>query len=128
MTAVKVPAAPRALSATGKRLWAAVLGEYELGPHELSILTEACHTADAMAELQREISKLGVMERTGFEVAKVRAALREIRQQRLVYLKLLGQLNLPVGDEDAKAAKHTRHRPRIRSNAGLSAVVDIGGA
>lgn len=118
MAAVKVPAAPRTLGAAGRELWADVLGVYELGPHERALLLQAAHTLDSITELQREVSKLGVMERTGFETSGVRAALREARQQQLTYLKLLGQLNLPAdAGEEAKPVKNTRHRPRTRLSA-----------
>ncbi|MDC9015127.1 terminase [Mycobacterium marinum] len=109
------PSAPAGLKPAGKRLWDAVVNDYELDEWERSLLVEACRTADTIDALQSVIDTLGV-DCAGKELA-------EIRQQRLVYARLLAALRMPAGDETDQAAGR---RPQRR--VGVRGVYGIAGA
>jgi hypothetical protein len=94
------PAAPRGLKASGKALWKAVSGPFELEPHELSILREVCRTADAIDALQAVVDVQGVLNESS-QGTRVHPALVELRAQRLAYTKLIGALELPAPDVES---------------------------
>jgi hypothetical protein len=96
---------PRGLKAQGRRLWDSVIADYELDEHERSLLLQVCQTADIIADLQATIETLGV-DCAARELA-------EIRQQRLVYAKLVASLRLPAGDVESDPAAG-RRRPQRR--------------
>jgi hypothetical protein len=83
--------ATRRLKAAGQRLWDSVLAEFQLEPYELSLLTQAAQTLDIIDDLQAVIETLGV-DTAGRELA-------EVRQQRLVYARIIVALRLPNGLE-----------------------------
>jgi hypothetical protein len=85
--------APKGLKAPGRRLWRAVVGTYDLESHEELLLEQACHVADACADLQDAVD-------TGPLIADDRAApaLVELRQQRLLLGRLLAALRVPGED------------------------------
>ena len=106
--------APRGLKPAGRRLWDSVLADFELDEHERGLLLQTCQTADIIADLQTVIETLGV-DCAGRELA-------EIRQQRLVYARLVAALRLPAGDESSPASRRRPQRRQIRG------VYSIGGA
>jgi len=83
-----------------------VLADFELGQDELSLLLEACQTADIIAELQSTIETLGV-DCAGKELA-------EVRQQRLAYARLVAALRLPGGLNDESGRDRRPRRCQIR--------------
>lgn len=106
----KLPA-PRGLSTSGKRLWAAVSGEWDLDVHEQLLLLQACRCADQLDRLAVESAKHGVTT-TNYKGDEVpHPSLTEARQQSLVLARLLASLRMPVGDEGEEK------RPQRRSGA-----------
>jgi hypothetical protein len=47
----ETPATPTGLREDGERPWTAVVDDYELGQHELDLLTQACHSLDSLAAI-----------------------------------------------------------------------------
>jgi hypothetical protein len=78
-----------------------VLSQFALDEHELTLLTELAHTADTMADLQRQVDKDGSLLRKDFEgPPRPHPVLVELRAQRLVYARLVKTLGLPTGLAD----------------------------
>lgn len=111
-----VPSAPRGTGPEGRRLWRAVLGEFELEEHELSLLRQAVRVADTCAQLQALVDEQGPL-RDG----KAHPALVELRQQRILLARLIVALRVPLGDEGAPAAGRQQRR-------GIRGVYGIKGA
>ncbi len=112
------PAAPDGAGEAGRRLWAAVTGEYDLAEHELALLRQAVSTADLCETLQTVVGEQGPL-RDG----KAHPALVELRQQRILLARLVVALRVPMGDEDgadAGSANRTQYR-------GLRGVYSIKG-
>ncbi len=92
--------APVGTGLAGRRLWGAVVQEYELEEHELLLLREAARTADLLDELEKRIKAEGaVIESPQGE--KAHPAVVEARQQRIALARLLAALRLPAGEEEA---------------------------
>lgn len=91
-----IPAAPMGSKAAGRRLWRAVLADYELDEHELLLLAQAARVADLCVELQRLVDEDGPL--VG-EPRRINPALVELRQQRLVLARLVVALRVPLGDQ-----------------------------
>jgi hypothetical protein len=110
----RAPSAPKGTKASGKRLWASILREYELEEHELVLLREMVRTVDQLDALQ------AITEREGLLVAgqglgrKVHPAVVEARQLRIALARLAAALRLPAGDEESKDAKVGTRRPQRR--------------
>jgi hypothetical protein len=103
--------APRGLKLAGRRLWDSVLADFLLDEHERGLLLQACQTLDIVADLQAAIERLGV------DCAP--RELAEIRQQRLVYARLVAALRLPGGlDHDESGRK----RPQRRAIRGVYSI------
>lgn len=100
--ATKVPSPPSDLRRSGRALWRDVLERYELDRHELTILREACRTADALDGLQALLDAEGLMGETS-QGPRVHPALVEARQQRITFARLLTALRIPAGEQDGRA-------------------------
>lgn len=96
----EIPEAPNGLHDSGLQLWRDVLSGYELDPHELLILKEACRTADRLDALAKEAEggPLTTKNFKGDEVAN--PLLVESRQQSIVFSRLVASLRLPVEGPD----------------------------
>lgn len=103
------PKPPAGLQATGRALWRAVMGEYDLEQHETTILREACRTADSLDALQALLDAEGYMGETS-QGPRVHPALVELRQQRVTFARLLTALRIPQGEGDTRG--QTRGTPR----------------
>ncbi|MGI8529655.1 MAG: hypothetical protein ACR2KO_09280 [Geodermatophilaceae bacterium] len=57
----KLPRPPAGAQQAGRRLWRAVLGDYELAEHELVLLREAVAVVDVCHELQGAVAAHGPM-------------------------------------------------------------------
>jgi hypothetical protein len=98
--------APNGAKAAGKRLWSAVLTDYELAEHELVLLTQAVHVADTCDELQR-----------------TQPAGAELRAQRLLLARLVVALRVPIGDQEMPSKTGA---PRLQRR-GIRGLYAIGG-
>ncbi|MDQ1636321.1 MAG: hypothetical protein QOJ32_3130 [Frankiaceae bacterium] len=89
------PRPPRGSQAAGKRLWRAVLADYELDEHELALLRQAVRRADLCEALQAQVDDDGPLI-----AGKPHPALVELRQQRIVLARLIVALRVPLGEQD----------------------------
>jgi hypothetical protein len=99
--AEKPPAPPSELRKSGRALWRAVLEEFDLDRHEVTILREAARTADALDGLQALLDAEGLMGVTS-QGPRVHPALVEARQQRLTFARLLTALRIPAGETEGR--------------------------
>ncbi len=111
------PAAPRGAGAAGRRLWRAVLAEFELAEHELTLLRQAVHVADLCEDLQQRVDEEGPVLGD-----RAHPALVELRQQRILLARLIVALRVPLGEEEG--ARPPASRPQRR---GLRGVYGIRG-
>lgn len=97
-----LPKAPAGLKASGRALWKAVLSDYVLDQHELTVLREAARTADTCDALQALVDDEGLTAPSSQGV-RAHPALVELRQQRVTFARLLTALRIPAGEvEDGR--------------------------
>ena len=86
---------PTDLDKSGKALWSAVTGLYDLEPHHAIALASACRCSDMVTRLEALLSEsLTVTGSTG--QSRLSPAVAELRQHRLALSKLLIDLALPA--------------------------------
>lgn len=93
----RIPTAPKALSPDARKLWRQVCEEYDdLGPHHLKILQSACECWDRMASLKATIDQDGAIMTDRFGQKKPHPALKEERQARETFARLIRELGLDL--------------------------------
>jgi hypothetical protein len=104
------PKAPTGLRASGKALWAAVVGKYVLTAGELEVLRQAVRTADEVDRLERAVRALPDFVTIG-STGQPRAhpLLSEVRAHRQLLERLCGSLNLPDDDQAVGLRGSSRH-------------------
>ncbi len=102
-----IPPAPRGAQAAGRRLWRAVLQDYELAEHEQVILRQAVHVADVCDELQRQVERDGPLLND-----RAHPALIEARQQRALLARLIVALRVPLEEDEERDGSSTRRSQR----------------
>jgi len=111
---MSTPAPPKGVRTAGRRLWRAVLADYELDEHELTLLRQAVRVADLCDDLQAVVDNEGPVLRAG-ETVRAHPALVELRQQRIVLARLVVALRVPLGDEtDGQQAPPRLQRRALR--------------
>lgn len=91
------PPVPAGLTGSGLALWTSTVAQFGMCEHELSILREACKTADSIDALQSAVDRDGVLN-TSSQGVRAHPALVELRQQRLCFARLMKQLAIPADD------------------------------
>lgn len=115
--AVGVPAGPRGMRAAGRRVWRAVVGEYQLEQHEVALLRELVRCVDLLDELAEVVRRDGLMVEGPGGLPRLHPAAVEARQARIALARLSASLRLPAGDEGAGDAKGGMRRPQRRGAA-----------
>ena len=98
-----IPRAPEGARTAGKRLWKAVLSDFELAEHELALLRQAVRVADLCDQLQAVVEAEGPVLRVDGQ-PRTHPAVVELRQQRIVLARLVVALRVPLGDQEADGA------------------------
>lgn len=114
----RIAPVPPGLQAPGRRLWRAVLTDFELDEHERLLLLEAARTVDVLERLNDEVlaaESLTVTNRRGEPVAHPAAV--EARQQRLALARLLASLRMPSGEEETRPQRRGGARGTYRMRA-----------
>ncbi|MGI9157993.1 MAG: hypothetical protein ACR2FG_15405 [Marmoricola sp.] len=88
----KPPSPPAGAQQAGRRLWRAVVGDYELDEHELTLLRQAVRVADLCDRLQVEVEDGPLLSE-----GRVHPAVVELRQQQIVLARLVVALQIPIG-------------------------------
>jgi hypothetical protein len=94
------PKAPTGARAAGKRLWAAIVGEFVLNEAETVLLREMVRVVDRLDVLDAAVREQGVVVD-----GRVNGALVESRQQALVLAKLAATLRLPTDEQQGGGAR-----------------------
>ena len=89
-------------------LRAALLAGFDLGPHELVLVEEACRTLATCDELALVLELEGLVVAGQAGVPKVHPALVELRHQRTTLARLLVALRVPDLDELGAGARGQR--------------------
>jgi hypothetical protein len=92
-------------------LWRAVLEDFDLEEHELTLLVEAVRTVDVLERLHAVVAAEGEMVTDEKQGRRAHPALVEARQQRIVLARILAALRVPTGDDDDQ---EQRRRPQRR--------------
>ena len=93
--------APSGLGRAGKRLWRTIKGDFELDSRQLLVLEQAARQADALAELEDEVARSGVVASGSRGQLRLSQAVVELRQGRIALSRLLGELSLPEKTEES---------------------------
>jgi hypothetical protein len=118
------PKPPEGAQAAGRRLWRAVLNDYDLEEHELVLLRQAVRAVDACESLQALVDSEGVVVSSP-QGTKAHPALVELRQQQLILARLLAALRVPLGEEGQEPK--TSPGRRLQRRTGVRGVYGISG-
>lgn len=108
---------PDGSRASGRRLWRAVLAEYDLEEHELALLREMVRTVDMLDELAARVLADGSVL-AGPTGTKIHPAVVESRQLRIALARLQAALRLPSGEESEQDRRPQR-RVGVRGVYGI---------
>lgn len=111
---MSAPRPPVGLKASGRALWRAAMGEYEMAAHETAVLREACRTADSCDDLQALLDLEGIVSESS-QGTRVHPALVELRQQRIALARLFAALQIPAEGDGRLAARPLRGVYGLRS-------------
>ena len=87
------PRPPRSLDAAGRRLWRAILLEFEMSPAEVALLELACQAADDAARARSELTN-GITSTGRYGQVVLHPAVMVARQAEASVSRILGQLNV----------------------------------
>ncbi len=118
MSQSDIPRPPAGTKAAGRRLWAAVLAEFEFEEHEMTLFRQVVRIADRLDALNAVVARDGELVTSAGGDVRAHPALVESRQQAIALARLWAALRVPSGDEDAG-------RPQKR--AGVRGVYGVGG-
>lgn len=113
-----LPKPPPGTRAAGRRLWTAVLADFELDEHELVLLAQAVRTLDTVNALDAIVRSEGPMVTTP-SGPKAHPALVEARQQRIVLARIEAALRLPLGEGGSDSAPTRQRRVGARGVYGI---------
>ena len=114
MTREKRPKPPKHLRAATRRWWSAVVGEYELEPHHVRLLTLSAESWDRCVQSREALKKHGVVYVDRFGQPRARPEVAIERDSRIAFARLLRELGLDV----TEPADESRP-PGLRGNANL---------
>jgi len=106
--AQKARHAPRQLSEEAKAFWRAVVADYDLESHHLSILERACEQLDRLRQAQAAIDEHGVLIEGRFGL-KQNPAVAMARDATTLHLRSLRELGLDL-ESPANPRPPTRWR------------------
>lgn len=93
---------PKDLTGAGRQLWDAVTSGYDLDPHHLVQLANACRCAMMIERLEVLLAD-GLIVTGSQGQPRMSSAVTELRQHRLALSKLLADMALPALDTEAPA-------------------------
>jgi hypothetical protein len=86
-------------------LWRAVLADFDLDEHELTLLRQAVAVADVCEDLQAIVEADGLLVVSRLGERRPHPALVELRMQRIVLARLIVALRVPLGEQDEAAGR-----------------------
>ncbi len=85
------PAPPDLLDG-GRALWHRILGRYDLGPHEVAALVQACRLTDRLDTYANLIASAAILDE---ETGRLTAVIAQERLTSVALVKVLSTLHLP---------------------------------
>lgn len=98
--AADAPRPPKGLTSGARKLWKAVVVDYDCAAHDLAVLETACRAWDRMTAAGAVIDAEGATYLDRFEQPKVRPEVAIERDARIGFLRAMRQLGLEAGDPD----------------------------
>ena len=105
MSDERVPRAPTGTGPAGRKLWQAVVTDFVLAEHEMTLLRQAVRVADRCDDLQAVVEAEGPMIRDRFDQPRTHPAVIELRNQQGLLAKLCVALRVPIGDQEDQGAR-----------------------
>jgi hypothetical protein len=87
--------APRGLGVAGTRLWKEATAEFDYDADHRVVLLELCSVVDTMEDLKAIVAAEGLLAQSSQGI-RTHPAVTELRQQRLLLVRLARQLRLPT--------------------------------
>lgn len=103
--------APRGLGDDGRKLWSAIVKDFELTESEAVILEEAARCRDRIKQLREVVDLEGVVVSSPQGI-KTHPALTEERNQRKLVGQLLASMRLPDLEDEQGNNSRGFYRPR----------------
>lgn len=94
-----IPAAPRPLTDRSRKLWRAVLGQYELSDAELAVLEQALRSLDRADQAAEVLTKEGLMTVDRYGATRSHPAVDIELRHRTTFARLIGQLGVKLPAE-----------------------------
>jgi hypothetical protein len=110
---VKRPTPPPGLGTDGRRLWRDINTGYELAPHELAVLAEACRVTDRLTGIATALADAPLTVAGSTGQPRAHPLLAEARMQARVLESLARALAIPLPNESVGR----RRSPTARENA-----------
>ncbi len=114
------PKPPSSLRKAGKAAWVALMEDppedWLFTERELQLIFNACRQRDLVADLEAAVKKEGVMIEGAAGQTRLNAAVTELRQSRLAFARLVGEIGLPE-DEGQEPKTSASERGRKAANA-----------
>jgi len=88
--------APEEISDNAKEFFKSILKEFELEPHHIEILTQACHALDRLHEAQRAIKENGSYYLDRFNKPKVTPQIEVEAKYMVIFKNLIRELGLDL--------------------------------
>jgi terminase small subunit-like protein len=114
-----IPRPPKGAGPSGRRVWRAVVGEFELEEHERALVTALVRQVDRLDQLEALIAAEGLTV-TGHGTTKMHPAVVEARQTAIAVARISAALRLPAGEQEEDAGTGQRR-------AGVRGVYQIHG-
>ena len=108
------PRLPSGLEKAGKRVYSAIVGEFDLDGRELLVLEQAARQADVVVALEEEVASSGLVGRGSSGQMRLSQTVTELRHARLALSKLLGELALPDDEDETAASRRGRKAAEAR--------------
>lgn len=94
-------AAPKHLSRAAKELWQTIVGDYDLESHQLEILRLLCETLDRLELCRKQLKRDGMFSVNRFGETRPHCALKEERENKVLFARLSRELNLDIELSDS---------------------------
>jgi hypothetical protein len=101
-----IPRPPKGAGPSGRRLWRAVAGEFDLDEHERALLVALVRQVDRLDQLEALIAAEGLTV-AGHGTVKMHPAVIEARQTAIAVARIAAALRLPAGEEDETSQRRT---------------------
>jgi hypothetical protein len=126
MTSATAPRAPKGLNPAGRRLWRAILSDFDLDEHELAVLVVACRTVDRLEDVAAALADAPLTTKNARGDLVAHPLLVEQRQQSITLTRLLASLRLPTGETEDGELIRPQRRGGARGTYGIRGIASGG--